>query len=167
MAGFIFILHKQIQRNFDPSFDLSPPNCRHILWTAPYSDSLSFLVFSLNSNMESHAHKFPIYFSNRMLYSLMSIGLLTFMFVHCEFLEYWNAQKSIWRIWECFSHLLDKRIPKIWKKLNPHDGFLSYLQNSTANSAHLAAHFCPALVCPQTATVRIQFLPYFWNPLIK
>ena len=86
---------------------------------------------------------------------------------HCEFLEYWNAQKSIWRIWECFSHLLDKRIPKIWKKLNPHDGFLSYLHNSTANSAHLAAHFCPALVCPQKATVRIQFLLYFWNPLIK
>ena len=57
--------------------------------------------------------------------------------------------------------------PKIWKKLNSHDGFLSYLQNSTANSAHLAAHFCPALDCPQKATMRIQFLPYFWNPLIK
>ena len=38
---------------------------------------------------------------------------------------------------------------------------------STANSAHLAAHFCPALVCSQKATVKIQFLPYFWNPLIK
>ena len=56
---------------------------------------------------------------------------------------------------------------KIWKKLNSHGGFLSHLQNSKANSAHLAAHFCPALVCPQKATVRIQFLPYFWNPLIK
>jgi hypothetical protein len=53
------------------------------------------------------------------------------------------------------------------KKLNSHDGFLSYLQNSTANSAHLTAHFCPVLVCPQKATVKIQFLPYFWNPLIK
>ena len=63
-----------------------------------------------------------------------------------------------------FSCLLDEGIPKIWKKLNC---FLSYLQNSTANSAHLAAHFCPVLVCPQKATVRIQFLPYFWNPLIK
>ena len=51
------------------------------------------------------------------------------------------------------------------KKMN--DGFLSYLQNSTANSVHLIADFCPALVCPQKATVRIQFLPYFWNPLIK
>jgi hypothetical protein len=48
-----------------------------------------------------------------------------------------------------------------------HDGFLSYLQNSTANSAHLAAHFFPALVCPEKATMRNQFIPYFWNPLIK
>ena len=31
----------------------------------------------------------------------------------------------------------------MWKKLNYHNGFLSYLQNSTANSAHLAAHFYP------------------------
>ena len=29
-----------------------------------------------------------------------------------------------------FSCLLDEGIPKIWKKLNSHDGFLSYLQNS-------------------------------------
>ena len=48
--------------------------------------------------------------------------------------------------------------------MNSHNGFLSYLQNSTANSAHLAAHFCPALIFPQKATVRIQFLLYFWNP---
>ena len=87
--------------------------------------------------------------------------------VHCEFLEYWNTQKSVWMTWQRFSCLLEDRIPKIWKKLNSHDGFWSYLQNSTANSAHLAAHFCPALVCPQKATVRIQFLSYFWNPLIK
>ena len=46
MAGFISILHKQIQGNFDPSFDLSPQNCRHILWTAPYSGSLSLFQFS-------------------------------------------------------------------------------------------------------------------------
>ena len=32
--------------------------------------------------------------------------------------------------------------------MNYHDGFLSYLQSSTANSARLAAHFCPALVLP-------------------
>ena len=86
---------------------------------------------------------------------------------HCEFLEYWNTKKSVWRIWQTFSCLLDEGIPKIWKKLNSHDGFLSYLQNSTANSAHLAAYFCTALVYPQKATVRIQFLPYFWNPFIK
>ena len=45
--------------------------------------------------------------------------------------------------------------------------WVRYLQNSTVNSAYLAAHFCLALVCPQKATVRIKFLPYFWNPLIK
>ena len=64
--------------------------------------------------------------------------------LYTEFLEYWNTQKSVRRIWQYFSRLLDEGIPKIWKKLNSHDGFLSYLQNSTANSAHLAAHFCPA-----------------------
>ena len=26
----------------------------------------------------------------------------------------------------------------------------------------MAAHFCSALVCPQKATLRIQFLPNFW-----
>ena len=43
------------------------------------------------------------------------------------------------------------------KEIDSHDELLSYLQNSTANSAHLAAHFNPALVCPQEAQVRIQF----------
>ena len=43
---------------------------------------------------------------------------------HCEFLEYWNTQKSVWRIWKHFSCVLDVGIPKIWKKLNSHDGFL-------------------------------------------
>ena len=68
--------------------------------------------------------------------------------IHCGFLEHWNSQKSVSNIWQRFSYLLDEGIPKIWKKLNSHDGFLSYLQNSTANSAHLSAHFCTALVCP-------------------
>ena len=96
-----------------------------------------------------------------------SIPVLTFMIPTCkqggasEFLEWWNRLKSLSRIWQHFSCLLDEGIPKIWNKLNSHDGFLSYLLNSTANSAHLAAHFCPALVCPQKATVRIQFLRYF------
>ena len=43
---------------------------------------------------------------------------------HCEFLEYWNTQKSVWRIWQHFSFLLDERIQKMWKKLNSHSGFL-------------------------------------------
>ena len=105
----------------------------------------------------------------RVLKSDFSVSLRVWYWVvnHFEFLEYWNTQKSVWWIWQRFSCLLDEGIPKIWKKLNSHDGFLSCLQNSTANSAHLAAHLQPALVCPQKATVKIQFLPYFWNHLIK
>ena len=66
------------------------------------------------------------------------------LYKHRGFLEHWNSQKSVCNIWQGFSCLLDEGIPKIWKKLNFHHGFLSYLQSSTANSAHLAAHFCPA-----------------------
>ena len=69
--------------------------------------------------------------------------------LHCGFLEHWNSQKSVCNIWQHFSCLLDEGIPKICKKLNFHDGFLSYLQNSTANSAHLAARtFLPCLGLP-------------------
>ena len=98
---------------------------------------------------------------------LMQNGLRRMVPRHRGFLEHWNSQKSVSNIWQCFSYLLDEGIPKIWKQLNSHDGFLSYLQNSTANSAHLAAHFCPALDCPQKATGKMQFLSYFWNLLIK
>ena len=91
------------------------------------------------------------------------IHLLTISF-QSEFLEYWNTQKSVWRIWQRFSFLLDEVIPKIWKKLNSHDGFLSYLQNSTSNSAHLAARFCPVLVCPQKVTMKFNFFHIFGIP---
>ena len=92
------------------------------------------------------------------------------MTAHRGFLEHWNIQKSVCNIWQRFSCLLNEEIPKICKKFNSHYGFLSYLQNSTANSAHLTAHFFPISVCPARplkATVRTQFLPYFWIPLIK
>ena len=83
-------------------------------------------------------------------YVLLLGDIMTECSQHCGFLEHLNSQKSV-------------------SNIGPHffNGFLSYLQNSTANSAHLPANFCPALVCPQKATVRIQFLAYFWNPLIK
>ena len=45
--------------------------------------------------------------------------------IHCEFLEYWNTPKSVWRIWQHFLCLLDEGIPKIWKKLNSYGGFLT------------------------------------------
>ena len=92
---------------------------------------------------------------------------INFKYWHHGFLEYWNSQKSVSNIWPHFSSLLDEEISKIWKKSNSHDGFMSYLQSSTANSAHLAANFWPALVCPQKATVKFKFFPYFWNLLIK
>ena len=43
---------------------------------------------------------------------------------HGMFLEWWNTTKSLSRIWQSFSCLLDEGIPKIWKKLNSHGGFL-------------------------------------------
>ena len=119
-------------------------------------------------------------------------------------------------------------IAKIWKKLNSHNGVLSYLQNSPANPANLAVHlrawvgnlkqrvpitskssnfkgetqhyvvklpksagasqYCPKiqwvpgtlgarsnsspayltfLCLPIKAIMGIEFLAYFWNPLIK
>ena len=44
------------------------------------------------------------------------------------------------------------------KEMNSYDGFLSYLQNSAANSAHLAAHFCPALVSNRENSISSIFL---------
>ena len=44
--------------------------------------------------------------------------------LHRGFLEHWNSQKSASNIWQRFSYLLDEGIPKIWKKLNFHGGFL-------------------------------------------
>ena len=48
---------------------------------------------------------------------------------------------------QLFSCLMNEWISKICKKLKYHGGFLSYLQDRTANSANLAGCFCPALVC--------------------
>ena len=50
--------------------------------------------------------------------------ILTFVPFHCEFLEYWNTQKSVWRIWQHFSCLLGEGFPNIWNKLNSHGDFL-------------------------------------------
>ena len=66
-----------------------------------------------------------------------------------------------------FLCLLNEGIAKIFKKLESHSGFLSYLQDRTANSANPAATFCPALVCPQKAFTGIKFLAYFCSLLVK
>ena len=58
---------------------------------------------------------------------LMTSFLLVFLKIersHRGFLEHWNSQKSVSNIWQRFSCLLDEGIPKIWKKLNYHGGFL-------------------------------------------
>ena len=82
---------------------------------------------------------------------------------HGMFLEWWNTTKSISTIWQRFSCLLEIES----KKLKSHGGLLSYLQDRTANLANLAAIFCPALVCPQTAIVGIKVLAYFCSPFVK
>jgi hypothetical protein len=56
--------------------------------------------------------------------------------------------KSLSTIWQRFSDLFDDGIAKICKKFKYHSGFLSYLQDRTANLANMAAIICPALVCP-------------------
>ena len=37
-------------------------------------------------------------------------------FKHCEFLEYWNTQKSVWRIWHCWKILLILVLGKVASK---------------------------------------------------
>ena len=72
---------------------------------------------------------------------------------HGIFLELWNTTKSLSNIWKPFSRLLDK--------------LHTYLQDRTANPAHLSAIICPVLIYTQKATMEIRFPRYFWNPLIK
>ena len=59
-----------------------------------------------------------------------------------------------------FSFLLDEGIPKIWKKLNSHSGFLRAGQGW----AELALLILQVV---QKDIVRIQFFAYFSNTLIK
>ena len=84
--------------------------------------------------------------------------------MHGMFLKWRNTIKSLSNIWQYFSCLIDEGISKICKKLNSHDGFLSYLQNSTANSAHLAAHFCPILAALKKPPWEFNFFHIFGIP---
>ena len=83
---------------------------------------------------------------------------------HGMFLERWNPIKSLSNIWQCFSCLLDEEIAKICKKMKSHNSFFFYLQDRTANLAHLAAIFCPVLVCPQNPPWELNFFHIFGNP---
>ena len=88
---------------------------------------------------------------------------------HCMFLEWpQNTTKSLSNIDNIFHvHLMRgfQKYARNWILIMAFGA--TYLQNSTANSVHLAVHFSTVWVCPQKATVQIQFLSYFWNPLIK
>ena len=78
-----------------------------------------------------------------------------------------NTQKSVWMIWQHFSCLLDEGIPKIWKKLNSHGGFLRADQGRAEMCCQMGWIGSAILQVAQKAIARIQFLSYFWNPLIK
>ena len=67
--------------------------------------------------------------------------------IHCMFPEWWNTAKVLTMFF--ISTWL-----YLYKKFNFYDGFLSHLLNSTANPAHLAATFCPFLVCPQVNMIN-------------
>ena len=83
------------------------------------------------------------------------------------FLEWWNRSKSLSSIWQHFSCLLDEGIPKLWKKLNSHGGFLRADQGRAKMCCPMSWIGCAILQVAQKAIVGIQFLSYFWNPLIK
>ena len=92
------------------------------------------------------------------------IELFTSDAYHCEFLEYWNTQKSVWRIWKHFSCLLDEGIPKIWQKLNSHGGFLRADQGRAKNYCHVGWISCPILQVAQKVDMKNifkDFLLYF------
>ena len=79
--------------------------------------------------------------------------------LYCKFLYCWNTIKSISNIWQPFSCLIDERIPKICKKLIPHNGFLRFQQDWTANQAPAAFFACYRFV------LKMKFLAHFCNPL--
>ena len=86
---------------------------------------------------------------------------------HGMFIEWRNIIKSLSNTRQQFSCQLDEGIAKVCKKFKSQGGFMSHLQDRTANPANLAAIFCPALVCPQKAIMGIEILAYFCSPLVK
>ena len=74
------------------------------------------------------------------------------------FLDWQNTTKSLSSSFSC---LFEEEIAEILKKFN---GFLSYLQDRTAIQAHLAAIYCPVLVCPQKSHHgKLNFILYRIN----
>ena len=90
------------------------------------------MLVSIPQYSKSRWSNSPIFSLIKMNYFNSRTYLLELKLFNCQlthhhgFLDHWNSQKSISNVWQHFSGLLDEGIPKIWKKLNSHDGFLSY-----------------------------------------
>ena len=80
---------------------------------------------------------------------------------HGMFIEWRNTKKKRFsEIWLRFSCLLDEWIAEISEKFKAHDGFLSYLQVSLANSANLTSFF---LHCTEVRFVNGLCLASFFS----
>ena len=109
-----------------------------------------------------------------MIYTyILSVYIYVFFFInsegfyltlHCEFPEYWNTQKSVWRIWQHFSWLLDEGIHKIWKKLNSRDGFLRADYIRQVKNVLPDWIGCAILQVAQKATWEFNFFHIFGIP---
>ena len=89
-------------------------------------------------------------------------------FLQCQCIQNQNLVLRSSKFWLIFAQkfdiakarTFDEEIAKICKRLKSQDDILSYLQDSTANSACLAVLFCPVLVCLEKAIIIIQCLEY-------
>ena len=98
----------------------------------------------------------------KQLQTKSQLFILFYMPVQSMFIVSWITYYKKWTT--VFIHILEfKRISKTCKKLKSYDGSLRYLQDSTANPAHLSALFCPVLVRLQQATTVNKSKGYFCN----
>ena len=108
---------------------------KNILRDRPYIMSAQIWTYSVfryitedKQNWLFYAPTYPV-LSPNMIYG----WFLQKLKYYCGFLEHWNSQKSVCNIWQRFSCLLDEGIPKIWKKLSSHCGFLRADQGMAKN----------------------------------
>ena len=102
------------------------------------------------------------HFSHEVLFHLAVLILSNMVQVYISFFRspqwvFWvlKYKKSVWRIWQHFSCLLDEGILKIWKKLNSHGGFLRADQGRAKMCCHMGWIGCAFL---QVATFLVLHL---------